>query len=74
MRRQEVDSSSIAAIGYDSERRELEIEFRQSGDVYKYFDVSPEEYQAFMSDESKGQYLNRVFKARQHQYIRVSQR
>jgi hypothetical protein len=43
MRRRLVNSSSIVSIGYDSKRRELEIEFRESGDVYRYFDVPIEE-------------------------------
>ena len=74
MRRQKVDSTSIAAIGYDPGRYELEIEFRQSGDVYRYYEVPPEEHQAFMAAESKGQYLNQVFKPRGHRYIMVNQR
>ena len=34
--------------------RELEIKFRASGDVYRYFDVSGEEYAAVMAAKSKG--------------------
>ncbi len=37
--------------------RELEIKFRASGDVYRYFDVPGEEYAAVMAAESKGTYL-----------------
>ena len=58
MRRVWVDSSSIASIGYDAAKRELEIEFRESGDVYRYFDVPREEYAAFLAADSKGTYLN----------------
>ena len=36
--------------------RELEIKFRASSDVYRYFDVPGEEYAAFMAAESKGSY------------------
>ena len=60
----EVDSTSIGAIGYSFLKRQLGIEFRKSGDVYFYFDVPPEEYQVFMAAESKGEYLNRIFKAK----------
>ena len=35
-------------------RRELEVKFRASGDVYRYFDVPGEEYAAFLAAESKG--------------------
>lgn len=71
MRRQIVDSESIASIGYAPHRCELEIEFRQSGDVYRYSGVSPVEHAEFMTAESKGDYLNRVFKAKGHVYIVV---
>jgi hypothetical protein len=71
MRRAAVDSTSIASIGYDPRRRELEVEFRESGDVYRYLDVSAGEYAEFMAAESKGSYLNRAFKAREHRYLGV---
>ena len=67
-----VDSSSIASIGYEAATRELEIEFRESGDVYRYFDVPGDEYAAFMAAESKGSYLNQVFKTREYRYVVVS--
>ena len=68
MRRVPVDSTSIASMGYQPRRRELEIEFRLSGDVYLYFDVPPEEHAAFMDAESKGTYLNQMFKPRGYSY------
>ena len=68
MRRQAVSSESIASIGYTAPRRELDIEFRQSGDVYRYFGVSAVEHAAFITAESKGGYLNQVFKAKEHPY------
>ena len=71
MRRQAVESESIASIGYNVSRNELEIEFRESGSVYRYFGVSPEEYIEFMAAESKGTYLNQVLKARHHRYLMV---
>ena len=57
-----VDSSVIAQIGYDLAKRELAIEYRDSGDIYIYFDVPPAEHEAFMAAKSKGNYLNKVFK------------
>ena len=71
MRRIPVRSTSIASIGYVPKNRELEIEFRASGDVYRYFDVPTEEYAAFMAAESKGTYLNQVFKPRGYRYLVV---
>jgi len=68
-----VDSSSIASIGYKTATRELDIEFRESGDVYRYFDVPGKEYAAFMAAESKGTYLNQVFKPREYRYVVVAE-
>lgn len=71
MQREKVDSSSIVAIGYDPQSHELEIEFLESLDIYRYFDVPPEEHAAFMAAESKGEYLNLVFKTRGYRYVRI---
>jgi KTSC domain len=71
MRRVTVDSSSIAWIGYDPKRQELEVKFRDSGDIYRYFEVTPGEYAAFMASKSKGKYLNYIFKPRGHRYFVV---
>jgi hypothetical protein len=73
MQRTRVDSTSIASIGYWEARRELEIEFRENGRVYCYFDVPKVEYAAFMIAESKGTYLNEVFKPRGYRYIVVNE-
>ncbi len=72
MRRSGVNSSSIAAIGYDSRRRELEIEFRSSGNVYRYFGVPMEEFTEFLGAESKGTYLNQIFRAHAYPYVLVA--
>jgi hypothetical protein len=74
MRRIPVRSTSIASIGYLAAERELEVEFRASGDVYRYFDVRAEEYAAFLAAESKGTYMNQVFKPREHRYVVVAER
>ena len=68
MKRLAMESTSIASIGYDPGRCELEIEFRQSGEVYRYFEVPALEYTAFLAAESKGSYLNQVFKQRGYPY------
>ena len=73
MKRVTVDSTSIVSIGYDPDRRELEVEFRESGDIYRYFDVSAGEYADFMAAESKGTYLNLVFKAHGHHFFIVKE-
>jgi phosphoribosylpyrophosphate synthetase len=70
MSREPIDSSVIASMGYAAARRILEIEFH-SGDIYDYFDVPEQEYVAFRSAESKGTYLNQIFKPRGYLYIRI---
>jgi hypothetical protein len=70
MSREPIDSSVIASLGYVAGQRILEIEFR-SGDIYDYLDVPLEEYAAFRSADSKGTYLNKVFKLRGYRYIQV---
>jgi hypothetical protein len=63
MERQQVVSSQILAVGYDSELQVLEIEFKRKGDapggVYQYFDVEPEQHQAFMQAESIGSHFGK---------------
>ena len=71
MKRILLDSSSITSIGYDPDGPELEIEFRQNCDVYLYFDVPAEEYRNFMAADSKGTYLNQVFKPKGNRFAVV---
>jgi lysyl-tRNA synthetase class 2 len=52
-----VESSVIAAAGYDPERRILYVVFN-SGKVYEYQEVPVEIYDGLMKSESKGQFLN----------------
>jgi hypothetical protein len=54
MKKQEVESSVIGAVGYT---RVLEIEF-ESGRIYQYFDVPEEVFEGMLSSDSKGRYFN----------------
>jgi hypothetical protein len=56
MRRETVDSSNLASVGYDEANEILEIEFNHGG-VYQYFDVPKEEYDALMNADSLGSYF-----------------
>jgi hypothetical protein len=64
-------SSVISAMYYDAARRTLTIVYRARRGIYRYYDVSPEEYEEFRSAPSKGTYLNQTFKAREHPYERL---
>lgn len=57
MQLETVSSRAIHAIGYDAARRVLEVIFN-SGRIYQFVDVPPEEYEHLRSAESKGEYFN----------------
>lgn len=63
MKRNPVQSSSIASIGYDENSATLEIEFLNGG-VYQYFDVPKNIYDEIMAAGSQGQYLAQNIKGR----------
>ncbi len=51
-----VESSMIAAAGYDPERRYMLVLFN-TGKAYEYYNLPPEEFEGLMSAESKGGYM-----------------
>ncbi len=56
MKREPVESSMIAAIGYNPDNQTLEVEFND-GNVYEYDDVEPEVYEEFMAADSHGRFF-----------------
>ena len=69
MRRAQVDSSSIASLGYDPGRRLLEVEFH-GGAVYVYRAVPSHVRAELMSAESLGRAFNELVRDR-YAYLRV---
>ena len=63
MHREKCDSSTIRSFGYDPQEKLLEVEFPR-GRVCRYRGVSPEEFAAFQSSESKGKFFYHAI--RQH--------
>jgi hypothetical protein len=57
VRREPVDSSAIAGVGYSKRLHALEIEFR-NGAIYRYLDVPGDTYRALMSATSKTAYYD----------------
>ena len=51
-------SSVIESLGYDSDSRVLEVEFR-TGRIYHYFQVPPDLYRDLLKAESIGEFFNR---------------
>ena len=58
---QSVNSTNVAAIGYDPENQILVVAYR-SGGLYNYYDVSQREYDSLMMAESKGGFLAKNIK------------
>ena len=67
--REPVASTSLKSVGYDSDRKLLEIEFR-SLDVYAYWDVPLWAYEGLMTARSKGRYFDARIRNR-YPYERV---
>ncbi len=63
MRREPVESSSLAAVGYEAATESLEIEFT-SGRIYRYTGVPEFLFRALMSARSKGRYFNQSIRDR----------
>ncbi len=61
MNRNQVASSNVRSIGYDTRTQTLEVEFH-SGWVYQYYGVPKHLHQEIMSASSKGQFLNQYIK------------
>ena len=57
MRRKRVESEALRGVGYDANRRVLEIEFT-SGEVYRYLDVPASVHAGLMGATSHGEYFN----------------
>lgn len=56
MKRQPVQSSNVASVGYDDSKHLLEVEFT-TGSVYQYEGVSAEEHRGLVGAESVGKYF-----------------
>lgn len=65
IRREEVDSTGLSAVGYSRRLRALEIEF-QDGLIYRYLDVPFSIYRALLSAESKAGFYNQQIRGRFH--------
>ena len=56
-KRTRVKSSVIAAVGYEAQRRRLEVEFH-NGRVYAYLGVPASVYEELVTAESVGKFFN----------------
>ena len=63
MKRHQVESSAILAVGYDAGSGILEVVFH-TGRTYRYFEVPLAAYEALLDAESIGAYFNREIRPR----------
>jgi hypothetical protein len=70
MKRQSVESSNLASIGYDAENEILEVEFNHGG-IYQYFDVPEKVYDELMNADSHGQYFDRNIKKAGYEFQKM---
>ena len=52
-----LESKMLSAAAHDNSKQILYLRFRNTGDVYRYFDFSAANYLTFLSSESKGRFF-----------------
>jgi KTSC domain len=52
-----LESKMLSAAAYDHSKQILYLRFRNTGDVYRYFDFAAAHHQAFLSAASKGRFF-----------------
>jgi len=52
-----LESKMFTSVWYAADQQILYLRFRETGDVYRYFDVTVTEYQAFLDAESRGRFF-----------------
>jgi len=69
MKREPVESSNLASVGYDADNKILEIEFNHGG-IYQYFDVPKEVFEDLLKAPSHGKYFVHNIKD-EYEYDRI---
>ena len=59
-----LESKMLSAAAYEDSKRILYLRFRNTGEVYRYFEFPTGQYQAFLEAESKGRHFR--FNIRDH--------
>jgi hypothetical protein len=54
----------LSAVAYDDSEQTLYLRFRNTGAVYRYFEFTAVNYEAFVKSESKGRFFR--FQIRDH--------
>ena len=70
MLREQVSSSNLVSVGYDTATQVLEVEFH-SGGVYQYYGVPAALYEGLMAASSHGRYFDQFIKRGGYAYQRI---
>ena len=62
MHRRKIESSVFRSVGYDREAKILELEFKETGDVWQYLSFPPKAYKMFINSESRGHFFTSYIK------------
>ena len=52
-----LESKMFTSVSYDADKQILYLRFRNTGDVYRYFEFPVAEYQALLGAESRGRFF-----------------
>ncbi|CCH49338.1 KTSC domain-containing protein [Pseudodesulfovibrio piezophilus] len=69
MEMENVESSNLAAVGYDEDSSTMQVEFN-NGSIYQYFDVPEHVFEELRDADSVGRYFNANVKG-VYRYSRV---
>lgn len=58
MDRKAIESSMITSIGYEADSGTLEVEFKNGGAVWQYFDFPEHAWAEFENAESQGKFFH----------------
>jgi len=57
MKWEALESKMLSAAAYEDSKQILYLRFRNTGEVYRYFEFPATDYQAFLNAESRGRYF-----------------
>lgn len=60
MRWMTLESKMLSAVAYDDSKQLLYLRFRNTGDVYRFFEFTAADYQTFLKSESKAAFSART--------------
>jgi hypothetical protein len=69
MKRENVNSTVLKAIGYNERTQILETELVNNA-LYEYYKVSPQQYHSLIEASSLGEYYNKVIKKHKYKKLR----